>query len=128
MKKILLLSISVCLFCISCNNASDKIKEKVDPVTSNPPSNQPKNENTINAPIKFFLQAPGTIRAKRRQAETAQTKNRTEKIIKSRDETDSLRTISPLRPATDAIVLETGINNVEEMIHMAIKHINRSTI
>ena len=27
MKKILLLSISVCLFCISCNNASDKIKE-----------------------------------------------------------------------------------------------------
>ena len=81
-----------------------------------------------NAPIKFFLQAPGTIRAKRRQAETAQTKNRTEKIIKSRDETDSSRTISPLRPATDAIVLETGINNVEEMVHMAIKHINRSTI
>ena len=81
-----------------------------------------------NAPIKFFLQAPGTVRTKRRQAETAQTKNRTAEIIRSRDETDSSRTISPLRPATDAIVLETGINNVEEMVHMAIKHINRSAI
>lgn len=81
-----------------------------------------------NAPIKFFLQAPGTVRAKRRQAETAQTKNRTAEIIRSRDETDSSRTISPLRPATDAIVLETGINNVEEVVHMAIKHINRSAI
>ena len=81
-----------------------------------------------NAPIKFFLQAPGTVRAKRRQAETTQTKNRTAEIIRSRDETDSSRTISPLRPATDAIVLETGINNVEEVVHMAIKHINRSAI
>ena len=51
MKKMLILSISACLFCISCNNASDKIKEKVDPITSNPPPNPQKNENTINARI-----------------------------------------------------------------------------
>ena len=81
-----------------------------------------------NAPLKFFLQAPEPVRAKRRQAETSQTKNKTEKMIRSRDKIDSSRTISPLRPATDAIVLETGINNVEEVVQMAIRHINRSSI
>ena len=81
-----------------------------------------------NAPIKFFLQAPETIRAKRRQAETSQTKNKIEELIRSRDKIDSSRTISPLRPATDAIVLETGINNVKEMVHMAVRHINKSKI
>ena len=81
-----------------------------------------------NAPIKFFLQAPETIRAERRQAETSQTKNKIEELIRSRDKIDSSRTISPLRPATDAIVLETGINNVKEMVHMAVRHINKSKI
>tara|TARA_B100000029_G_scaffold487940_1_gene543935 strand:- start:251 stop:925 length:675 start_codon:yes stop_codon:yes gene_type:complete len=81
-----------------------------------------------NAPIKFFLQAPETIRTERRHAETSQTKNQTAEIIRNRDVIDSSRTISPLRPATDAIVIETGINNVKEMVHMAVMHINKFAV
>lgn len=67
-----------------------------------------------NAPIKFYLDASAEIRAERRMEDQLARNGDDadfEKIlaeIKRRDEIDSSRQHSPLRPAEDAIIIDTG--------------------
>ncbi len=74
---------------------------------------------------KFFLTASPEIRAKRRYMQLKTTKSNIEydsilEQINKRDKMDTTRSISPLKPANDSIVINTDnvtINEVVEKIH-----------
>ncbi|CAI8027260.1 Cytidylate kinase, partial [Geodia barretti] len=66
----------------------------------------------LNADVKVFLQASVEERAKRRHAERVGTDKETsleavEAALKDRDYIDSHRAASPLRPAEDAVAIDT---------------------
>ena len=72
---------------------------------------------------KFFLTASPGERAKRRYAEMRQsgklggeTLESIEASIRSRDEADSTRALAPLKPARDAIVIDTTGLTVDEAV------------
>jgi len=74
-----------------------------------------------NAGIKFYLAADVSERARRRQAELQAKGINTgfEQIkddIAKRDESDKSRTVGPLKPAADAIIVDTTNLNIEEVV------------
>jgi cytidylate kinase len=82
-----------------------------------------------DADVKFFLTADPAERARRRQAEL-KTKNsnenleQTQKAIEERDQSDQNRDVGPLKPAEDAIVVDTthlSIEKVVDKIHKLVK-------
>ena len=79
------------------------------------------------AQVKFFLIASPEIRAQRRlkqlQAlgEDVNYKDIYESILK-RDKQDSKRTISPLKPANDAIIIDTTTINLGEAVKLAVNY------
>jgi cytidylate kinase len=83
-----------------------------------------RDQGTIafaNADVKFFLTADPVERAKRRQAElrTNNGEDNLEEIrsaIKQRDKSDRDRTVGPLKPADDAIVIDTTDMSIEQVV------------
>ncbi|MFV9985152.1 MAG: (d)CMP kinase [Francisella endosymbiont of Hyalomma asiaticum] len=80
------------------------------------------------AQYKFFLDASTEITAKRRYDELkAKGQNPDfEKIladIKQRDFQDRNRKVAPLRPANDAIIIDTSELSIKEVLDIVIKHI-----
>jgi cytidylate kinase len=79
-----------------------------------------------DADIKFYLTADPQQRARRRQAEL-QGKGNTEsleqiqKAIEERDKSDEDRSIGPLRPAHDAIVIDTTNLSLEEVVQKVLR-------
>ena len=75
-----------------------------------------------NAQVKIFLTASPEERAKRRYEELTQKGEKVisyEKVLQdmiARDKQDSERTIAPLRPAPDAVKLDTSGNTIEQSI------------
>ncbi len=64
-----------------------------------------------DAAIKFFLDAPPDVRAKRRGAEFSKTAGHLASIdhaLRQRDKRDAERRESPLRPAQDAVIVDTA--------------------
>ena len=82
-----------------------------------------------NADLKFFLDADAEERGKRRYLELKE-KNMDVDLeniiaeIKKRDHEDKTRSISPLRPALDAIEVDTTKFTIEEVIHQVMEKIN----
>ena len=82
-----------------------------------------------NADLKFFLDADAKERGKRRYLELKE-KNMDVDLkniiaeIKKRDHEDKTRSISPLRPALDAIEVDTTKFTIEEVIHQVMEKIN----
>ena len=83
-----------------------------------------------DAPLKFYLDASAEIRAKRRMLDSLSPEVAQAEFakiladIKRRDEIDSGREHSPLRPADDAIVIDTGLytpDGVLEQMRAAIR-------
>lgn len=82
-----------------------------------------------DAPVKFYIDAKVDVRAQRR---FDQLKGLGENIsyaevlsdLKRRDERDSTRAAAPLKPAPDAIILDTSTLSVEEVFAAAKKHID----
>lgn len=74
-----------------------------------------------DAPIKAYLDASVEERARRRHAEL-QAAGRTETLdevraeLAMRDEIDSKRDTSPLRPADDALVIDTGKMTIQQVV------------
>ena len=74
-----------------------------------------------NAIHKFYLTASTRVRAERRyrerieRGETVSMAEVGEDLIK-RDEQDSTRNIAPLRPAEDAIIIDTDTMNIDQVI------------
>jgi cytidylate kinase len=83
-----------------------------------------RDQGTVAFPdanIKFFLVAQPTERAKRRLAEL-QAKGTTESLeqiqaqIEKRDKSDSERLVGPLKPAKDAIVIDTTNLDINQVV------------
>lgn len=77
-----------------------------------------------DADVKFFLDADLEVRANRRQQEWVQQGKAVHlKTVRDdmaiRDDRDRTRTVDPLRPAPDAILVDTSHRSVEEVVgHM----------
>jgi cytidylate kinase len=79
-----------------------------------------------NAEIKFFITASPEVRAKRRYDEfvaKGMVANYEDVLVdvKKRDDRDANRKDAPMKPADDAIVLDTTNLNIEEVYLEAVK-------
>ncbi len=74
-----------------------------------------------DAQVKFYLWAEPQERALRRQRERGGALEEVLAAIVQRDERDSTRAASPLRPAPDAIVLDTTNMPVEQVLSQALR-------
>ena len=80
------------------------------------------------ADIKFFLDASQKIRAFRRykelSAETGQSLEAVERDMKRRDTNDSTRRLAPLKPAKDAIIIDSSDLSVEEVVELMAAYVS----
>ncbi len=79
-----------------------------------------------NATHKFFLTASPEVRAKRRIEQLGLPGNEFENVlkeIKERDKRDSLRAISPLKVAEDAIYVDNSNQTIEQTVDLMEKYI-----
>ena len=79
------------------------------------------------ADVKFFLDASTLTRAQRRYAEqkskSSQSLDEVERDIQRRDRNDSTRDVAPLKPAADAIVIDSTEMNVDEVVEYMVSRI-----
>ncbi|WP_322795098.1 (d)CMP kinase [Tepidiforma sp.] len=79
-----------------------------------------------DAPVKLFLEASPEARAARRSLQArrwgmAQEAAEARRDIELRDRLDSTRETSPLRPAEDAVVIDTTDLTLEEVVRFALE-------
>jgi cytidylate kinase len=78
-----------------------------------------------DAPVKLFITASPEVRAERRFRELFARGHATDfdtvlAEVKARDERDSERAAAPLKPAKDAVVIDTSDLTIEEAVTVAI--------
>ena len=82
------------------------------------------------AEIKFYLDASQRERAERRYKElvsnTSITLDQVEADMKKRDYNDSTRDLAPLKPAEDAIIIDTSTISIEEVVDRMLSHIKKT--
>ena len=80
------------------------------------------------ADVKFFLNASTRKRAERRydelKSKSDQTLDEVERDIQQRDQNDSTREIAPLKPAPDAIIIDSTDMTVEQVVERMVAHID----
>jgi len=83
-----------------------------------------------DAEVKFFLDASPCIRAVRRFNEiknsSAQTLEEVERDIIQRDRNDSTRAVAPLKPAEDAVRIDTTDLSLEEVVKTMLKVVEKA--
>jgi cytidylate kinase len=77
-----------------------------------------------DAQVKFFLDASPEVRARRRYLDLKDTSGQNLEGVRqdmlNRDRSDSSRTLSPLKPAADATIVDSTDRSIEEIVdHMA---------
>ncbi len=82
------------------------------------------------APFKFYLDASVEVRAKRRYKELIDKSITIEytsllKEIEQRDHNDTTRLHAPLKPAPDAVIIDTSQMTIEDVLTALVKHIER---
>ena len=80
-----------------------------------------------DADVKFFLDASNKTRALRRYRELESTISQTlaevEKDMKQRDENDSTSELAPLKPAEDAIIIDSTGISASEVVDLMLQYI-----
>jgi cytidylate kinase len=81
-----------------------------------------------DADYKFFLVASLDEKVRRRAAQFARRGERVDeeamrKEVAERDRVDTQRVVAPLRPAPDAVVIDTDHLDVEQVVDLIVKHI-----
>lgn len=80
-----------------------------------------------DADVKFYLDADIGVRVQRRYAELdsrhAQSKAEVEADMRQRDYDDSHRKLSPLKPADDAVIIDTTLLSTEDVVQTMLNHI-----
>ena len=80
-----------------------------------------------HAEIKFFLDASPEIRVLRRFRESdtksGQSLKEVQKDMQQRDTNDSTRRLAPLRPADDAICIDSNELSVEKVVDLMLSHV-----
>lgn len=74
-----------------------------------------------HAPYKFFLDASISVRAQRRHAQLKamgmeEDLERIQGQIRIRDDQDRNRAVAPLRPAEDAVLIDTGLTDAQGVV------------
>ncbi len=81
-----------------------------------------------DADIKFFLDASTTERARRRfeelGAKTNQSLDQVEKDMKQRDRNDSTRALAPLKPAEDAVIIDSTGMSVDQVTSTLLERVH----
>jgi len=81
-----------------------------------------------DADIKFFLDADSRTRAIRRHKELSSSNALTVEDVKrdidERDKKDRSRAIAPLKPADDAVVIDSTALSIDEVLRFMMSHIN----
>lgn len=79
------------------------------------------------AEVKFFLDASPRVRAERRYREIAPTASVTlDEVLQDiilRDKNDSTRAIAPLKPAQDAVIIDSSGMTADKVVEKMISHI-----
>jgi CMP/dCMP kinase len=85
-----------------------------------------------DADVKFYLDASHKTRSLRRYQElkskTSQTLQDVEKDIKRRDENDSARDLAPLKPAEDAVIIDSTRLSVRDVVDQMVNVIENKII
>lgn len=81
-----------------------------------------------DADMKFYLTADPAERARRRQAELGaegggESLEQLQRAIEERDKSDQSRAVGPLRPAKDAIVVDTTNLSIDEVVEKLLKRV-----
>lgn len=80
-----------------------------------------------DADVKFYLKADSRARARRRYNElkdkSRQSLADVEKDMQRRDENDSTRQLAPLKPASDAVIIDSTDISVQEVVALMEAHI-----
>ena len=80
-----------------------------------------------DAPVKIFLTASPLVRATRRSGDAEADGKSVAEIaaeIEARDHADSTRKASPLRPADDALIIDTSELTIDEVVYRIIARVN----
>lgn len=82
------------------------------------------------APFKFYLDASPEVRARRRHKELIEKNIPIEysallKDVEQRDHNDTTRLHAPLKPAPDAVILDTSLMTIDEVLTALITRIGR---
>jgi len=83
-----------------------------------------------HAPFKFYLDASVEVRTQRRYKELIEKNIPIEysvllKDVEQRDHNDTTRLHAPLKPAPDAVILDTSLMTIEEVLAALVSHIER---
>lgn len=83
-----------------------------------------------DANVKFYLTAEPAERARRRQAELGakgcvESLDKIQKAIEDRDKSDEDRAVGPLRPADDAILVDTTNLSIEEVVEKLLGYVGK---
>jgi cytidylate kinase len=81
-----------------------------------------------DADIKFYLVADSAVRAKRRQADLRakgvdKSLKHIQKAIEDRDRSDQNRTVGPLKPAEDAVIIDTTDLSIEGVVEKLLSYV-----
>jgi cytidylate kinase len=83
------------------------------------------------AEVKFFLDADEETRAYRRflelKTQTSLTLEEVQRDLHRRDIDDSRRAVAPLKPAEDAIIVQSTHQSIEEVVETMLSHLRRVT-
>ena len=84
-----------------------------------------------SADIKFFLEASPEVRAKRRFDELAPASDTSleavKKDIETRDYNDSTRSLAPLKPAEDAIIVDSSRLSIEAVVEFMLERVKAAS-
>jgi cytidylate kinase len=86
-----------------------------------------------DADMKFYLTAEPEERARRRQAElrakgVIESLKKIQKAIEERDKSDENRTVGPLKPADDAIIVDTTDLSIEEVVDKLLSYVKEKCL
>jgi cytidylate kinase len=81
---------------------------------------------------KFFLTASLDEKVRRREAQFERRGESVDpevmrKEVETRDRVDTERAVAPLRPAPDAVVINTDNLNVDEVVDLIVRHVKRES-
>ncbi|MEO8745658.1 MAG: (d)CMP kinase [Candidatus Dormiibacterota bacterium] len=82
-----------------------------------------------DADVKFFLVASPDEKVRRRAAQFERRGERVDeeamrKEVAERDRVDTQRAVAPLRPAPDAVVIDTDRLDIEQVVDIILRHIH----
>jgi cytidylate kinase len=81
-----------------------------------------------NAPLKLYFHASEDARAERRGWQATQAAEAARRDIANRDKKDSGREVSPLKPAADAIVIDTTNMALEDVVKLALEKVSCASV